>query len=213
MKDSDPKVLQPHQLVDEPMTEQEHEDTLLLGTDDLRRTANSLFKSQMSKELDRIPITEEGEALRNELMQQPNSSFANTDSFKRLLLSPLAQDIMSIIWRESDHVSARSVQGAGLGRQFHGTSKHLTRNSLKNSICDDSDEIRASGGDALKRSIDRICCALEVYGLIERTTIRGNLKPITATKRLYNLMAASTRPVTRLYAQQLSDNDNGAHNG
>jgi len=212
MKDTEPKVLLSERLVEEPLTEEDLQQALVLGTGDLLRTSKNVFTSHVSAALDHLTITDEGEALLNQLIDKPNNGFASHESIKRTLLSTLAQDIMYIIWRESEFVTDRALSEAGLGRQFHDPCKHLTRNSLKNAVCDDLIHLTASGGDALKRSIDRICDALEVYGLINRITIRENLKPVCGTRRLHTLMSSANMAVSHVFAQQLQAEE-GAHNG
>lgn len=213
MKDTEPKVLLTAELAGGALSDEELQQALGLGTGDLLRTSKNVFTAQVSAELDRLQITDEGEALLDTLINKPNSGFANSDSFKRTLLSTLAHDIMYIVWRESEFISGRALSEAGLGQQFQEPCKHLTRNSLKNAICDDLIHLSSSSGDALKRSTDRICDALEVYGLVERTTIRENLKPIKGTRRLHTLMTSAHIAVSYVYARQLQTTEEGTHNG
>ena len=71
--------------------------------------------------------------------------------------------------------------------------------------------MNGSAGDALRKQVERICDALEVYGLIERTTIRDNLKPIQATHRLHELMIFSNTSVSHIFAQQLQENEDDSN--
>lgn len=207
MKDLEPKVLLSEPVSEESLTEEDFQQALVLGTGDLLRTSLNVYTAHMAEELDSIPITQDGENLLNALIDKPNSGFTSHGSFKRILLSPLAQDMMYVVWRESQFVSDRALTEVGLGRQFQDPCRHLTRNSLKNVICDDRDHVNASGSDALKRSIDRICDALEVYGLVERNPIRKNLKPITGTQRLHTLMTSAHIAVSHVFARQLQSEE------
>jgi hypothetical protein len=212
MKDVEPRVLLSERPIEEALTDEDFQQALALGTGDLLRTSLNVYTTQLSSELDLIQITEDGEELLHQLLDKPNSGFANRSSFKRTLLRPLARDIMFMIWRESKFISEKALVEAGLGRQVQDFCKHLTRNSLKNTICDGCEYMSASGGDALKRSIDRTCDALEVYGLVERTKIRDNLKPINGTRRLHALMTSVHMAVSHIFSRQLQLEE-GARNG
>lgn len=212
MKDTKPRVLHQEVPVEGQLTAKDLRQAVALGTGDLLHTALNAYTSRLSVELDEIRISDEGEELLAHLIDKPNSGFANRSSFKRMLLNPLAHDIMYIIWRESEFIPDAVLMEAKLGRQFREPEKYLTRNSLKNAICDDRKHITASGGDALKRSIDRICDALEVYGLIDRAHIRQNLKPINGTQQLDALMSNAHTPASHIFADQLQS-DGGERNG
>lgn len=194
---------QPNIMLSEALEEDVYRQALALSTGDFLRTSNNIYVGNISVELDRIVISEEGKRLSVEILNRPNSGFANITSFKKILLTTLAQSMMFIIWRESDFVSALSIEKSGLARKFHANGKHLTRNSIKNTICDDIIHVSSSGNDAIKRSIDRICDALEVYGLVERTSIRNNLKPISGTARLADLMCNAHSAVSDFLATQI----------
>ena len=192
--------------VEETLSEDDVRQAVLLSTGDLFRTVFNEYRNLIWDELGRITITKEGEKLRNDLISNTNSGFANEDSFRQSLVTLRAIDVMFIIWRENASISEGAIELAGLGRQFQH-NKNLTRNSLKNAICGDLPNVSANGNDSIKRSIDRICQALEVYGLIERETIRPNLKPMYGTPRLHSLMSGAFAAMSRIFAKQLQEID------
>ncbi|WP_457648365.1 hypothetical protein [Profundibacter sp.] len=196
--------------VEETLSEDDVRQAVLLSTGNLFRRVFNEYRNHIWDELGRITITTEGEKLRNDLISNTNSGFSNEDSFRQSLVTPRAIDVMFIIWRENGSISENAIKLAGLGRQFqHG--KTLNRNSLKNAICNDLPNVSANGNDSIKRSIDRICQALEVYGLIERETERINHKPMHGTPRLHSLMSGAFDAMSRIFAKQLQEKD-GAQN-
>lgn len=211
LKDTDQKTVRAVDIGTPPVTDEDRRQALLLATGDFLRTSANLFGQQVATEIGCLTLTAEGEALRNTLMDKSNSDFPNTDSFKNVIFSNLAHEVMYIIWRESEFVSENALSVAGLSREFQASCRHLTRNSLKNRICDTRALLSSSDGDAIKRSIDRICDALEVYGLVERTELRPNLKPMCGTRRLHNVMERANLSVAHLFARQLQTKE-GAEN-
>ncbi len=197
------------QLPFEAMTQDGAMQALALGTGDLLRTSLNIYTTYVSDKIDAYVLNEESEALLNSIIDKKNSGFTSKDSFKRLLLSPLAQDVMYLIWRESEFIHEASLFAAGLARQFGSTCSHITRNSIKNLICNSREDIDASKADAIKRSVDRICDALEVYNFIERENIRENLKPLKGTHNLHALMMGAHIAVAQLFAKQLQSKEGG----
>ena len=176
---------------------------LALSTGDLLNAAQNLYFAAFSETLDDIQLPDNRQQLMQLLLEKPSRGFANENSFKRILTTPLAQDIMLIIWKESGSVPEYLSNRVGFVRIFDSKSNFLTQNSLKNLICENRQNTDARMGDAMKQSVDRICDALEVIGLIDKKKIRENLKPISGTAELDRLMTGVYCKVADVFAQQL----------
>lgn len=207
MKGTNREVSAPGRPANQPLIEEHLEQALALGTGDLLRTSLNVYMAHVSAELDRIQIGEQGTTLLNSLIDKPNGGFSSMKGSKRVLLTPLAQDIMFIIWRESEFVSDTACFEAGLCRQFQSSHEPITRNALNDLLCKGPPQLDPKPAAALKQSVDRICDALEVYGLIEREHIRQNFKPMKGTQRLHDLMTSAHLALSHVYAKQWQANE------
>lgn len=171
------------------------------STDDLLRKSITTFRDNLSSELGSLLLSTCGEELLSELISK--KTFSNSDSPRKILLQPLAHDVMSLLWRESPYIDVRALEISGYSKVFASDENQLTRFSLANEICGSQADLDVRDMNRLKRTIDRICDALEVFELLDRTEVRPNFKPIQGTERLHSIMTRSTHAVAQLYQSQL----------
>lgn len=173
---------------------------LLLSTADVQFHADNAMVASLSSEIEKIEIDDEGRGLFDKALER--GRIQSMEGIKRILLTPMARDIMVLIWRESDFVSEEAISSVSLEKEF--SNQELTRNSLANLICDRSGLPSARDVSALKRTVDRIVEAMRILGLIEQHTVRANLKPIRATIMLDGILRRSLAAVAKVYQDQFS---------
>jgi hypothetical protein len=178
---------------------------LALATGDLLSTAQNIYVSALADSIKRIRVSDDGSRLMRALLEKNSPGFTNIKSFQRILTTSLAQDVMYIIWKESESIAAPCLSITEIGTEFDDSENRLTRNALKNLLCEKRKNTDPRVGDSMKRSIDRICDALEVFGLTERTTIRENLKPISGTAELNEIMTEVYCNVAEILFEQIDD--------
>lgn len=173
----------------------------MVSTGDLLFSCLNAFEMGISCALERIEVLESGQSLLFKLIDK--GQFTSPDSVMKILLTPMAMRIMFILWRESGEISDEAILISGVGRPFAENGKHLTKNSLRNAICDDLGVVDAAVADALKRSVDRVCDALEIMGLLEKQEVRPNLKPCCGTPLLHSLLTEAFEDVYVIFEAQL----------
>lgn len=177
---------------------------LALATFDLILSLQDTLSRELEGSLENMTVTTKGHEIATTLIDKNGSSFTSFSSFKRTLSSPLALQIMFLIWKESPLVDQEDLKALGMHKVFEDGDP-LTANKLRNSIVVSDSGFNAQKSDALKRAIDRICASLEVYDLIDRHTVRENFKPIVANTRLDTLMRSVYRAPAGILAKQLGE--------
>lgn len=173
---------------------------LLLATADLQFSAKNAMNTSIANEIDNLEITEKGKEHLDRALRR--GYFQSRESVHRLLVSPIAQDIMFLIWRESDYVSEEALTATSSKKML--ADDYLTRNSLTNLICEGSNLTKVREADALRRQVHRIVEALSIMGLVEQVVVRSNLKPLKATIKLDGLVRRALLAVSRVFADTLS---------
>lgn len=172
-----------------------NEQALCLATGDLLIKANNAYGTTLLAFLTKIPTDEKSVELEDELTADAsNLRYSNTDSARRHLDGPFARSVMYVIWKESNWVSEQALATAMLSRKYD-QSKTLTRNSIKNDICEELN-LSSAQGDALRQKVSAICDAMEVFGLITRDTKKTNSVEIIGTSALNELMVSVHRSVS-----------------
>lgn len=136
-----------------------------------------------------------------------NKPFSSTSSPLNKMKEPLAQGVATIVWQESDFMPSKALQLIGHAKRFQDSGVTLNKNSIATEIYQNFPRAGGNGLDAIRRSVGRICDAMEILGLIERSAMHNNLKPICGTEALHDLMCASLSPVAEFYAKQLGGQD------
>lgn len=201
MTHTDPQVLDATEYVDQPLSHEEKVQAISLMTGDLIFSSMNRFRGHLKAEMESIKPAQRGIKLQEDMIAK--KEFNNRDTAKHLLQSAMAQDIMYVIWRESHYPSDKVLSAIGLERKFQNNCNPLTKNSLANAICDDTGRMDAAEVKSTKRRVDRICAAMEIFGLLEQTEVRKNLKPIEGTQQLHDIMIRAYGAVSEIMAKQL----------
>lgn len=185
----------------DPPSAEINQQALLLSTGELIFSLETLCNITMKKLLEMMPLSADGEAYLNDRIKK--TRFRNSDSPRKYLLSPLALQIMFIIWRASPNISDESLVISGQPRIFDEERKNLTQNAISDVICENLN-MTASEVKSTTMLVGRIVDALIVYDLVERLHIRPTLKPLRGTPRLHSLMTSVLAGAGELIAAQIS---------
>ena len=204
MKDDPDKEPKREESSSVELTGEQRVTAIALAAGDLLKTAQDVFERRLEMQLDRIVLNDLQMAEVDRLIAK--GAFTSEASFRKLLLKPLSVEIMFVIWRESDQVTAESLRAVGLSKR-DASGKPMTRNALRNLVCSSRRGLGAAEIDAMKRVVERVCDAMEVLGLLEKEEVRVNFKPISGTPLLASLLQNAFVSVSDVFAAQLMSGD------
>lgn len=110
-----------------------------------------------------------------------SSTGNKTTSHKRRLISPLAEDLLAIIWRESRFCPQEVLERLNIEQvfPFDGVVVWTLAQHLEPS---------SKGVTRVRQRIDCVVAAAEAYNLVERIPVGPSKKRVTATKQLHDFM-------------------------
>ncbi len=120
-------------------------------------------------------------------------------SYKNMLLKNNAQRILTIIWKESDHISSSEISRSGLQKDFPENS--LTVYSLAVHICESPEDL-ASTNTYIRNTV----IAAEAFGLVQRYHVSSKKIVISGTISLHNLMINIADGYNNILRQRLGIN-------
>lgn len=181
-------------------------DAFLLATADLLHTPTRTYERTMRDQLSKMEMLSDGNTALDRGIA--NGAFKSVASAQNLLMQPLAQDTMFLIWKSAPFLSDEGLELAGFVRPNHGNE--LNKNQLVKLV---SKGIDPSEGVLQRVSIgvSRCLLAMEVFELVRVEKIRTNLLNIVAQPKLDELMRASLSSAAVIFSDQLhGDNDEKA---
>ncbi len=104
-------------------------------------------------------------------------------------------------------MSDEGLELAGHGRGFEEQCMSMNKNSLCNRICDDLGMTSASEVKRVATQLTRYLSAMEVFDLVEVTTVRANLCKIVVKENLDHVIRTSLNAVADLYDKQIGEDE------
>ncbi|MEP3052682.1 hypothetical protein [Ascidiaceihabitans sp.] len=179
-------------------TDQVAVDAFLLATADLLHTPARAFERMMRDQLSNVNLSPAGTTALDRGIA--NGSFKSLESAKNMLMQPLAQDSMFLIWKSSAFLCDEGLEMAGLARP--NQSAELNKNQLVKMV---SKGIDSSEGvvQRVSISVSRYLLAMEVFELVRVDKVRTNLLNIVAQPNLDELLRASLSAAGEIFSDQL----------
>ncbi|WP_299729068.1 hypothetical protein [uncultured Tateyamaria sp.] len=181
------------------------EDASLVGTHDLFHSSQRIYRTTFDDALSRFELTERGLIALDAGINRGH--FSSRGAAQEKLAQPLAQDTMMILLKESSFLSDEGLELAGHGRGFEEQCMSMNKNSLCNRICDDLGMTSASEVKRVATQLTRYLSAMEVFDLVEVTTVRANLCKIVVKENLDHVIRTSLNAVADLYDKQIGEDE------
>lgn len=166
--------------------------TLLLASADLYQSLRFALTQTLEERLFSLDQDEIDTPRIIELSTSKNDKspeIKNRETLHDVLLKPLSQDLMVILWRESDFASEAAVTSAGMAKKFDAINP-VTKNGIIAEIIEARGITSHPEQRRIETRVARTIRALEIFRLVEPIPGigRSNFKPIQGTERLDSIM-------------------------